>query len=409
MKKTKKILIIAFLFCIYVYVLKISSIPNKVIIFKGQNFDIGKFFGISLDIGNNEISSILASTNLDDSIQPESGNITAKVKLFDIFTVKNVDVSVLEKRKVIPVGQIAGLKLYTHGVLVVGLSEILSDNNEKTKPYENSGIQEGDIIIKIDDKDVSDAENLIDVVNKSNGKKLKISYLRDSQELETEIKPVKTSKTGYKLGLWVRDSAAGIGTLTYYEPETGTFAALGHGIADIDTGALIDISNGEFLTTKVLSIVKGIKGNPGRIQGSIENQNVIGKIYKNSNLGIYGKIDNENALQIGSNEQLEIADRNEIELGKATILCSLKGEIAQEYEIEIEKIFLQNNDDNKSMLIKIKDERLIEATGGIIQGMSGSPIIQNGKFIGAVTNVLVNEPESGYAVFGDLMVQESYR
>lgn len=406
MKITRKILLIAFLFCVYSYVLKICSIPNKVIVFKGQNFDIGNFFGVSLDFENDKISSVLASTNIDDSIQPEYGNLTAKVKLFDIFTVKNVDVSVIEKRKVIPVGQIAGLKLYTHGVLVVGLSEIISENNEKIKPYENSGIEEGDTIIKIDDTEIIDTENLIDVVNKSKGKKLKVAYLRDSNQYETEIMPVKTNKTGYKLGLWVRDSTAGIGTLTYYEPDTKTFAALGHGIEDIDTGSLIDISNGEFLTTKVLSVVKGVKGNPGKIQGSIDNQKIIGKIYKNSALGIYGKIENIDTLNLQNNELMEIADRNEIELGKAKILCSLKGEASKEYDIEIEKVFIQNNENNKSMLIKIKDEKLLDQTGGIIQGMSGSPIVQNGKFVGAVTNVLVNDPTSGYAVFADLMIRE---
>lgn len=407
MKKTKKILLIAFLLCIYVYISKISSIPSKAIIFKGQKFDIGNFLGISLDVDNNNFSSVLASTTLEDSIQPEIGNVTARVKLFDIFTVKNVDVSVIEKQRVIPVGQLAGLKLYIHGVLVVGLSEITSENNEKLKPYENSGIKEGDTIIKIDDKEIIDTENLIDIVNNSKGKNLKIQYVRNSEEYETEITPVKTNKTGYKLGLWVRDSAAGIGTLTYYEPQTKTFAALGHGITDIDTGNLIDISNGEFLTTKILSIVKGQKGNPGKIQGSIDNQKSIGKICKNSDLGIYGILENTEVIEKSNTESMEIADRNEIELGDAKILCSLDGGNPEEYEIEIEKIFIQNSEDNKSMLIKITDKELLNKTGGIVQGMSGSPVIQNGKFIGAVTNVLVNDPTSGYAVFADLMIKEA--
>ena len=406
MKKTKKILLIAFLLCIYVYISKISSIPDKAIIFKGQKFDIGNFLGISLDIDNDNFSSVLASTTLDDSIQTETGNVTAKVKLFDIFTVKNVDVSVIEKQKVIPVGLLAGLKLYTHGVLVVGLSEITSVNGDKIKPYENSEIKEGDTLIKIDEKEIIDTENLIDIVNNSEGKTLNVKYLRNSEEHETEITPVKTTKTGYKLGLWVRDSAAGIGTLTYYEPQTKTFAALGHGITDIDTGNLIDISNGEFLTTKILSIVKGQKGNPGKIQGSIDNQKSIGKIYKNSGLGIYGTLENIEALKEANAESMEIADRNEIELGNAKILCSLDGGDPKEYEIEIEKIFIQNNEDNKSMLIKIMDRELLNKTGGIVQGMSGSPVIQNGKFIGAITNVLVNDPTSGYAVFADLMIRE---
>lgn len=407
MKKSVKILLIAFLFCIYLYVLKISSIPTKTIIFQGQKFDIGNFFGISLDVENDNFTSVLASTSLEDSIQPEVGNVTAKVKLFDVFTVKNVDVSVIKKSTVIPVGQITGLKLYTHGVLVVGLSEIISENNEKIKPYENTGIQEGDTIIKIDDNEIIDTENLIDVINNSNGRTLNIKYIRGSEELSSDITPIKTSKNDYKLGLWVRDSAAGIGTLTYYDPETKTFAALGHGITDVDTGNLIDISNGEFLTTKILSIVKGLKGNPGKVQGSIDNQKNIGKIYKNSDLGIFGKLENLDAINLAGLNEVEVAQRSEIELGKATILCSLDGGSAKEYEIEIEKIFMQNNDDNKSMLVKITDSDLLEKTGGIVQGMSGSPVLQNGKFIGAITNVLVNDPTSGYAVFADLMIKEA--
>ena len=396
MKKSVKILLIAFLFCVYIYVLKICSIPTKTIIFQGEKFDIGNFFGISLDVENDKSTSVLASTSLEDSIQPKVGNLTAKVKLFDVFTVKNVDVSVIKKTKVIPVGQIAGLKLYTQGVLVVGLSEIISDNNEKIKPYENAGIQEGDTIIKVDDKEILDTEDLIDVINNSNGKTLNIKYVRDSQELSCDIAPIKTSKNDYKLGLWVRDSAAGIGTLTYYDPETKKFAALGHGITDIDTGNLIEISNGEFLTTRVLSIVKGIKGSPGKIQGSIDNQKNIGNIYKNTNLGIYGEIKNLDAINLIGLSEMEVAQRSEIEFGKATILCSLDGGVAKEYQIEIEKIFIQNNEDNKSMLIKITDNELLEKTGGIVQGMSGSPVLQNGKFIGAITNVLVNDPTSKF-------------
>lgn len=409
MKKSFRVLFVAFLFFVYIYFSKISSIPSKKIIFEGDNFSIGNFWGLSVDVkgeGQN-YSSVLASTNLEESIQPKSGNITAKVKLFDIFTVKNVDVSVIKKTKVIPIGQVAGLKLYTHGVLVVGLSEILSDNNEKIKPYEGADIREGDTLLKVDDIDIIDTEDLINKINDSKGKTVNLKLVRDGLEFNLDITPVKTKKGDYKIGLWVRDSAAGIGTLTYYNPENKTFAALGHGITDVDTGELINISQGDFMTTKILSIVKGVKGSPGKIQGTIDNQKNIGKIYKNSNLGIYGKIENLDTINSTQIKEFEVADRNEIELGKAYILCNLNGITQERYEIEIEKVFIQNNDDNKSMLIKVTDENLLNKTGGIIQGMSGSPILQNGKFIGAITNVLVNDPTSGYAVFGDLMINEA--
>ena len=181
----------------------------------------------------------------------------------------------------------------------------------------------------------------------------------------------------------------------------------GHGITDIDTGELINIASGEFVTTRILNITKGESGNPGKIQGTIENQVNIGNIDKNTKFGIYGKVDNLSGLSIDTSKEMEVATRDEIQLGKATILCSLDNKNVQEYEIEIEKIFKENNYDNKSMEIKVTDERLLEKTGGIIQGMSGSPIIQNGKFIGAVTHVLVNNPEEGYAVFGDIMLKQA--
>ena len=181
----------------------------------------------------------------------------------------------------------------------------------------------------------------------------------------------------------------------------------GHGITDIDTGELINIASGEFVTTRILNITKGESGNPGKIQGTIENQVNIGEIDKNTKFGIYGKVDNLSGLSIDTSKEMEVATRDEIQQGKATILCSLDNKTVQEYEIEIEKIFKENNYDNKSMEIKVTDERLIEKTGGIIQGMSGSPIIQNGKFIGAVTHVLVNNPEEGYAVFSDIMLKQA--
>ena len=409
MKKNKKILLIAFLLAIlttiYIYICAVNGIPENIIIFKGDNINIKTVLGIDLNTEKQE--SILASSSLDEnSINQNVGTQNVAVKLFNTFTVKNVSVSVLEKTTVIPIGQVAGLKLYTDGALVVGMSEIKGMDNQTYKPYENSGIEEGDRIIKVEDTSIKNAQELIDLVNASNGDSLEITYIKDEETLVCSINPVQSSDGQYKLGLWVRDSAAGIGTMTFYQPSTGKFAALGHGITDIDTGELIQISNGEFITTTIMSIVKGLAGNPGKIQGTIDSQTEVGKIYKNSNLGVYGQITDVSALNIDLSKEYQVAARDEIKLGKATVICSLDGNTAKEYEIEIEKIFLNNNDDNKSMLIKITDDELIEKTGGIIQGMSGSPIIQNGKFIGAITNVLVNDPTQGYAVFGDIMIKE---
>lgn len=407
----KKNLLIAFLLfflsIIYAYICAIDSIPSNIILFQGEKLNLKKIIGLTIENKQKDYEAILTSTNsIDEEGKNEIGTKKLQVKLFDKFNVKDIDVSVIERTKVIPVGQVAGLKLYTTGVLVVGMSEIKGVNNEKYKPYENSGIKEGDTIIQIDDKEITDTDNLIKTVNSSKGEKIQIKYLHEGQTQECSIIPAKTSETEYKLGLWVRDSAAGIGTMTYYEPKTKSFAALGHGITDIDTGELINISNGEFITTKVLSIVKGENGNPGKIQGSISEQTKIGTINKNSNFGIYGNIEDISKINLYSTKEMDVAIRNEIQLGEAEILCTLDGQKVEKYKIQIEKIYLNNDYDNKSMFIKVTDDRLIQKTGGIIQGMSGSPVIQNGKFIGAVTNVLVNDPTKGYVVFGDVMLKE---
>lgn len=216
---------------------------------------------------------------------------------------------------------------------------------------------------------------------KAIGNNIEIKYVRDGEEYSTNLNPAKTKENEYKLGLWVRDAAAGVGTITFYEPETKNFAALGHGIIDIDTSKLINISKGELVTSKIISIVKGENGKPGEIKGSIENGTSCGEIYENTPFGIYGKIRNTAALGINKQDTIEVANRDEIKTGEAKIISTLENGKKQEYEIKIEKIYYNNNTNNKSMLIKVTDEELIQKTGGIIQGMSGSPIIQNGKFI----------------------------
>ena len=407
MKKLfKKIILLTFLLIIYVYILVISNIPDKITIFEGENISLKTIFGMTV---NSEDEVLEVSANSGEKTIHKIGNETLSVSLFDKLFLKSVDVSVLPKTTVIPVGNIAGVKLYTNGVLVVGMSEIQGEDSKTYKPYENTGIEEGDTIVKVNENLVNSTDDLIEKVNMSKGKKVEIEYIHDEETKECSITPVKTSEEEYKLGLWVRDSAAGVGTVTFYEPSTQSFGALGHGITDIDTGDLLNIASGEFVTAKVLNIKKGEDGNPGKIQGTVEEQETIGEITKNTEFGIYGKIQDLSSLNIDTSKEMEVAMREEIEIGKATILCSLDNQTVKEYEIEITKIYRDNNYNNKSMEIKVTDEELIEKTGGIIQGMSGSPIIQNGKFVGALTHVLVNEPLEGYAVFGDIMVKQMYK
>ncbi len=405
MKKfLKMLLLVFFLLIIYIYTLVISNIPNKLVIFEGESINMKTLIGMNIKSKENTIETASTSGN---KISEQAGRKTLEVSFLNSLKLKDIDVNVLPKTTVIPVGNIAGVKLYTSGVLVVGMSEIEGNDSKKYKPYENTGIKEGDTIIKIDDEQISTTEDLIRTVNMSNGEDIKVKFIHQEETKECSMTPVRTNNSEYKLGLWVRDSAAGVGTVTFYEPSSKTFGALGHGITDIDTNELINISSGEFITTRILNITKGEVGEPGKIQGTVENQQNIGTISQNSRFGIYGKVNNLASLNIDKSKEVEVALRDEIKTGKATILCSLDNQQPKEYEIEIEKIYKENNYDNKSMQIKVTDQRLIDKTGGIIQGMSGAPILQNGKFVGAVTHVLVNNPKEGYAVFGDIMLKQS--
>ena len=400
MKTIFKFLIVFILIIIFIYVCNISFMPNSIILIQGEKFDLNTLLGLSIkQVENN--GTVQASSLLNKEKVSEVGKADFNLSLFNTIQLKEITVNVIPKTKVVPIGKSIGMKLYTDGVLVVGMSEI-----EGKKPYQNSGIEEGDRIVEINNNQIDTTDELINTVNRSNGEEVKIKYIEtDNSVKTTSIKPVKTGNE-YKLGLWVRDAAAGVGTLTFYEPESQMYAALGHGITDIDTSELINIASGELVTTNILSIVKGKKGEPGEIRGTIENGYVVGKVYKNTRFGVYGNLTNKNIFNISNNNAIDVASREEIETGKAEILCELENGNTKNYEIEIQKIFTNNNEDNKSMLIKVTDDELIEKTGGIIQGMSGAPIIQNGKFIGAVTHVLVSDPTKGYAVFADIMIKQ---
>lgn len=409
MNKLKKFFVISILLIIYIYFCNITLLPSNIIIFEGEELNLKTLAGINVKRANNSnVEIIQASSSLEESnnVYETAGTFELNLNLFGTIPVKEINVNVIPKTKVIPLGNLIGVKLYTSGVLVVGMSEIEGDNNQKYKPYLNSGIEEGDMIVEMNNKKIENTDELVDVVSKSNGQEIQIKYVRNEEVITTSIAPIKNEANEYKLGLWVRDAAAGVGTLTFYEPTTGSFAALGHGIVDVDTGGILNIANGELVTSKLISIQKGEKNNPGEIKGSIDSGVTIGEIEKNTNFGVFGLVSNRGNLDLKKSKEYDVALRSEIKTGEAEIICELEEGKKETYKIEIEKIYTSNNYDNKSMLIKITDERLLEKTGGIIQGMSGAPIIQNGKFIGAITNVLVSDPTTGYAIFGDLMIKQ---
>lgn len=400
MKLYKKIIIVLLLLIIFIYVCNISLLPSNYIIMQGENLNIFTIIGLSIKEKSNS-QTLQTASNINKTKVNEIGKINLSLNLFNTFSIKDINVNVVSKTKVIPMGNAIGMKLYTDGVLVVGMSEI-----EGKKPYENSGIKEGDRIVQIDKNEISNTEQLMEAVNKCNGNEVSVKYIRDEKTITTSITPVKNGNNQYKIGLWVRDAAAGVGTLTFYEPSSEMFGTLGHGILDIDTSGLIKIANGELVTTNILSITKGKKGEPGEIRGSIESGYTIGSITKNTNFGVFGKLNKTSYINTQKSDEIEVALRDEIKIEDAQIICELENGKKQYYNIKIQKVFTNNNKDNKSMLIKITDEKLLQKTGGIIQGMSGAPIIQNGKFIGAVTHVLVNDPTMGYGVFADIMLKQ---
>lgn len=377
MKKIKPILLIFLSLIIYVYVCSIVFIPDNIILFQGEKLSLNTMFGISIKnqkdnfalIGESGYTAMQTSTASAEENQ-KVGNTSISLDLFGTIPLKQIDVNVIPRTTVVPVGKSIGLRLYTEGVLVVGMSEIKGQDNTKHKPYENSGIEEGDTIVAINNNEISTTEQLIQSVNNSNGTSIIIEYIKDdtNKVITTSITPVKTAENEYKLGLWVRDAAEGVGTVTFYEPSTGKFAALGHPITDVDTGDIINISNGELITSQILSIVKGEKGKPGEIRGIISKGVKIGEIIMNTGFGIFGNVTQVSNLQLSNDsKEMEVALRSEIKQGKAYILCELETGKTEKYEIEIEKIYSGNNYDNKSMLIKVTDQKLLEKTGGIVQ------------------------------------------
>lgn len=393
-----KFIFISILLIVLAYTTNIDYIPNTLILFQNEELNIKSLWGINLE-ETLEVGSNISNKRVSNTSEVKSYNLS-----FLGLNLKTITANILPTTKVVPVGDLVGLKLYTQGVLVVGMSQIKGKDNKIYRPFENSGIEQGDSIIEINDVKVSTTQELISCVSKCYGKDIEVTYVKDGKILETLITPVKTNDNTYKLGLWVRDAEAGIGTVTFYDKTNNSFAALGHGIQDVDTGELVEISSGEFVDATILNIQKGEKENPGRIEGTIENGKKIGNIYNNTDFGVYGSITNINKLNTLNSKEIEVASRNEIKIGKASIICTLENGIKKEYEVEIQKIYINNNENNKSMVVKVTDEELLEKTGGIIQGMSGSPVIQNGKLIGALTHVFVSDPTKGYALFADTMV-----
>jgi len=338
------------------------------------------------------------------------GKATVEFKLLGLIPIRSVEVDVLPPIKLIPGGHSIGVVLHSHGVIVVGNSPVKTALGQIKMPAKDAGINVGDIILSINGTPVqsdSQVAEIIDTTGQS-GQPLSMLIKRNEERLQISITPALCEETKrYRIGLFVRDSAAGVGTLTFYEPQSNIYGALGHIITDSDTNQPIDCDQGKIVMATVSGIQQGRRGHPGeKIGVFIEEDQLIGNIQKNTQFGIYGQLNQGLPNELYS-EAIPIASMNQIQTGYAEMLTVVEGQTIERYSIEIQKINLQDAPEGKGMVIKVTDPRLMEKTGGIVQGMSGSPIVQNGKIIGAVTHVFVHDPTKGYGCFVDWMLMES--
>lgn len=406
--KTFSIIVAFAIVCsiIYTSICAVFFIPNNIVLFENSNITDTEFapqlFKVELDTTASNQNIITKDTR-----SLSNGNYEGTVKFLGAIPIKNIDVNVIKQTKVIPCGNSIGVKLYTDGLLVVGIADFECTNGKMVSPCKNKNIKEGDIILKVNSIAPKRISELSEVISNSDGKV--ILELKRGDEIITQSITLKASKAdgNYKLGLLVRDSAAGIGTLTFYDPSTKVFGALGHGISDADTGKLLPVASGEILPSTIISVEKGISGRPGELRGSFVGDKKIGSVNLNCDCGLYGNLDT--VLSTNYLNAVEIANKSEVIAGEAQIISNVSGNQVEKYDILITKVSHQTSSDTKGMVIKITDQRLLDMTGGIVQGMSGSPIIQNEKLVGAVTHVFVNDPTKGYGIFIENMLAEAER
>lgn len=392
---------IIFLFNVPIY--KIATFPNNVLFFSddigylNENKMFGEYVTVSLDDKNykNEI-------NIDENSEP-----TIKFKLFNLIPIRKRKIRILDSKKIYAGGMPVGLVLNPKGVMVVGSSPITTIDGEYD-PEKEGELKVGDIILKIENYEIMKTDDVSQIINKkeNHNKELTLSVIRNDKEIEIKTTPVFDIKSNiYRLGVWVKDDASGIGTLTFIDSNL-RFGALGHPICDAETKSIVSIRDGKLYNCSVMGINKSKDGTPGEIRGLfLEGKNEQGYIEKNNEFGVFGEINKESSL-IEMAKEYDIGGRLTVKPGRAQIRCCIDGENIKMYDIEIIKTNYQNYSNDKSMVIRVIDSDLINKTGGIVQGMSGSPIIQDGRLVGAVTHVFINDPTKGFGVYLDWMYGE---
>lgn len=397
------------------YFLLWNRVPSTIMVKAGVdqtlNFNVPASGKLYKDVV--EVSGQAKSNKDPESIQIDFGKpVTVRanqidsyklqLKLFGVIPLKNVDVQVIQDIRLKPAGIPIGIYVKTQGVLVVGIGEFEGDEGQKFNPAKYI-LQTGDYILEINDEAITGKKQLIEIINHSDGQEMIFKIKRGESEFQVKAKPELNQNGEYKMGIWVRDNAQGVGTMTYID-ENDCFGALGHGINDVDTSTLMALGSGTLYHTEIIGITRGSTGSPGELTGFIEydDKNIMGSITENTAKGIFGICTPEIA-ESAEYDYLPIGLKQEIKKGQAQIICSI-GSGTEVYDVEITDINLEHDNVNRGIVLKITDPELLLATGGIVQGMSGSPIIQNGKIIGAVTHVLVQDPTKGYGIFIENML-----
>ena len=391
----------------YSYYLVDSSIPSVIHVRAESEESLelriparGEIVNVSRQ-GNSNIPN--GAVTIDLSRPLNTDDLQMQVKLFGILPFKQVGIRVIEDRELIPVGVPIGIYVKTEGVLVVGTGEFASQGAGKVSPAKNI-LKSGDYVIKLNGTEVTGKDDFITRIENCGGEQQILTIRRDAETYDVRIKPERDRTGKYKIGVWVRDNAQGVGTMTYID-DNGNFGALGHGINDVDTSTLMEMNDGTLYQTEIISIRKGAAGQPGEMTGMIvySDDRILGDITSNSIRGIFGKC-NQKALALGTEEALPIGLKQEIEKGPAQILCTVDG-TTRYYDIEITEIHLDHDNVNRGIELRVTDPELLSVTGGIVQGMGGAPIIQKEKFVGAVTHVLVQDSTRGYGIFIENMLE----
>ena len=325
---------------------------------------------------------------------------SVELKAFGLFPISSVNVEVVDEMQVVVLGTPFGMKLFTEGVLVVDATDIETADG-KVNPALEAGIKKGDYILSVNGNEIHSNEDLSEIVESSDGKELHFVVMRAGKKIHINVRPVISNESeNYKIGIWIKDSSAGIGTLTFYSPATNIVCGLGHGICDEDTNTILEVETGEIIDAEIISVEKGKAGSPGKLNGRL-GYNTLGEINLNCEKGVYSSLSGNIDMSL----VYEIGLKNEIKDGKAQILCTIDQSKPRFYDCEIKIRNSAIHSKTQNIIVKVTDPDLLDKTGGIIQGLSGSPIIQNGKLVGAVTHVLIDDPTKGYGIFAENMLE----